>query len=55
MSKYRAAFLIFLFCQLLVGCGLLEVKEQQSKIDGYCRLYGTVAPEIDDGKKLIVG
>ncbi|MGZ4960812.1 MAG: esterase/lipase family protein, partial [Methylomonas sp.] len=38
----------------LSGCGLFAVQEQHEKIASYCRIYGTVKPEIDNGKKLVV-
>ena len=39
---------------LLSGCGLFAVKEQHDKFARYCRLYGTVRAEKEDGKKIIV-
>ena len=38
----------------LYGCDLFVVKEQQQKIAEYCQLYGSVEPELDSGKKIIV-
>lgn len=54
---YKALYLIGLLLLTsvgLTGCDLLAVKGQQQKIAGYCHIYGTVNPEIDNGKKLIV-
>lgn len=44
---------LFIACSLS-GCGLFAVQEQHEKITHYCQLYGTVIPEIDNGKSLIV-
>ncbi|MDP3330661.1 MAG: alpha/beta hydrolase, partial [Methylococcaceae bacterium] len=44
---------LFTLC-FLSGCGLFAVEEQQQKIATYCNIYGTVKPEIDNGKKMIV-
>ena len=38
----------------LSGCDLFAVKEQQQKIADYCQLYGSIRPEQDSGKKIIV-
>jgi pimeloyl-ACP methyl ester carboxylesterase len=46
------AFILTAF--FLSGCDLLAVKGQQQKIAGYCQLYGSVKPEKDSGKKIIV-
>lgn len=39
---------------LLSGCDLLAVKEQQQNIASFCRLYGSIKPEQDNGHKLVV-
>lgn len=38
----------------LSGCDIFTVKEQQKEIVSYCQLYGSVKPEKDSGKKIIV-
>lgn len=38
----------------LSGCGLLAVQEQHEKIAQYCQLSGTVNPELDDHKRLVI-
>lgn len=52
-KHYVIGFVLFILC-FLSGCGLFAVEEQQQKIATYCNIYGTVKPEIDNGKKMIV-
>lgn len=51
---YRLLGMIVFMLGCLAGCGLLAVEEQHEKIASYCQIYGTVKPEIDKGKKLVV-
>ncbi|WAR43202.1 alpha/beta fold hydrolase [Methylomonas rapida] len=53
-KTYRLFGMIFFMVCSLSGCGLFAVKEQQEKIASYCQIYGSVKPEIDNGKALIV-
>lgn len=53
-KKYHAIGIVLFIACCLSGCGLFAVKEQQEKIANYCRIYGAVKPEIDNGKKMIV-
>lgn len=46
--------MVLVFAGCLTGCGLFAVQEQHEKIAGYCHIYGTVRPEIDNGEKMIV-
>lgn len=50
---YAIGLVLFALC-FLSGCGLFAVEEQQQKIATYCNIYGTVKPEVDNGKKMIV-
>lgn len=52
-KHYVIGLVLFTLC-FLSGCGLFAVEEQQQKIARYCNIYGTVKPEIDNGKKMIV-
>lgn len=52
-KHYVIGFVLFIL-YFLSGCGLFAVEEQQQKIATYCNIYGTVKPEIDNGKKMIV-
>jgi len=52
-KHYAIGLVLFTLC-FLSGCGLFAVKEQQQKIATYCNIYGTVKPEVDNGKKMIV-
>ncbi|MCQ8102578.1 alpha/beta hydrolase [Methylomonas sp. SURF-2] len=52
--KYHLLAMLLLSVGVLSGCGLLAVQEQHEKIARYCQIYGTVKPEVDDGKKIIV-
>lgn len=55
MQKTYALFVMILWMVCgLSGCGLFAVKEQQEKIASYCQIYGSVKPEIDDGKTMVV-
>ncbi|MDD2758676.1 MAG: hypothetical protein PHH11_00120 [Methylomonas sp.] len=52
--RYRL-FAMSLFIAIgLSGCGLFAVQEQHEKIASYCQIYGSVKPEVDNGKKMIV-
>lgn len=53
-SKYRLLTMLFLIAGVLSGCGLLAVQAQHEKIASYCQIYGSVKPEVDNGKKMIV-
>ncbi|MDD2801751.1 MAG: alpha/beta hydrolase [Methylococcales bacterium] len=50
---YAIGIVLFTLC-FLSGCGLFAVEGQQQKIATYCNIYGTVKPEVDNGKKMIV-
>ncbi|MDT4290332.1 alpha/beta hydrolase [Methylomonas sp. MO1] len=52
--KYRFLAMLLLIAGFLSGCGLFAVQEQHEKIASYCQIYGSVKPEIDNGKKMIV-
>lgn len=53
-KKYDLLGMVLVIACFLSGCGLLDVQEQHEKIASYCQIYGTVKPEIDNGKKLVV-
>jgi len=53
-KKYYVIGLVLFTLCFLSGCGLFAVEEQQQKIATYCNIYGTVKPEVDNGKKMIV-
>lgn len=53
-KKYYAVGIVLFTLCFLSGCGLFAVEEQQQKIATYCNIYGTVKPEVDNGKKMIV-
>ena len=53
-KKYQSIGIALFIACFLSGCGLFAVEEQQKKIASYCSIYGTVKPEIDNGKKMIV-
>ncbi|QPK63540.1 alpha/beta hydrolase [Methylomonas sp. LL1] len=53
-KTYRLLGMIVFMLSCLAGCGLFAVQEQHEKIASYCQIYGTVKPEIDNGKKLVV-
>ncbi len=52
-KHYAIGLVLFTLC-FLSGCGLFAVEEQQQKIATYCNIYGTIKPEVDNGKKMIV-
>jgi len=55
MCKLCSLTLVFILTAcFLSGCDVFAVKEQQQKIAGYCQLYGSVKPEKDSGKKIVV-
>lgn len=53
-KKYQLMGIVTVIVCCLSGCGLLAIQEQQEKISHYCQIYGTVKPEVDNGKKLVV-
>lgn len=53
-NKNYAIGIVLCAACFLSGCGLFAVEEQQQKIATYCNIYGTVKPEVDNGKKMIV-
>lgn len=53
-KKYHLLGMALVIACFLSGCGLLAVQEQHEKIAGYCQIYGSVKPEIDSGKKMII-
>lgn len=55
MSKLCSLTSVFILTAcFLSGCDVFAVKEQHQEIAGYCQLYGSVKPEKDSGKKIIV-
>ncbi|MCQ8116726.1 alpha/beta fold hydrolase [Methylomonas rosea] len=54
LRRYLFLGIVLIVACDLSGCGLLAVKEQHQKITSYCQIYGTVKPEFDNGKKMIV-
>ncbi|MGZ8157709.1 MAG: lipase family alpha/beta hydrolase [Methylobacter sp.] len=53
-KKYDLFGMVLAIACFLPGCGLLAVQEQHEKIASYCQIYGSIKPEIDNGKKMIV-
>lgn len=53
-NKNYAIGIVLCAACFLSGCGLFAVEEQQQKIATYCNIYGTVKPEVDNGKKMII-
>lgn len=45
---------MILLAASLSGCGLWAVQAQHEKIASFCQLYGTVKPEVDNGKNMVV-
>jgi pimeloyl-ACP methyl ester carboxylesterase len=55
MCKLCSLTLFFILTTCFItGCDVFAVKEQHQEIAGYCQLYGSVKPEKDSGKKIIV-
>jgi pimeloyl-ACP methyl ester carboxylesterase len=53
-NKNYAIGIVLCTACFLSGCGLFAVEEQQQKIATYCNIYGTIKPEVDNGKKMII-
>lgn len=53
-KKYHSIGIVLFMAYFLSSCALFAIQEQQERIASYCRIYGTVKPEVDNGKKLIV-
>ena len=49
VAAYGVAFL------LLTGCRFQDVRSQQSKMETYCRIGGSVTTEQDHARAILVG